>query len=71
MDAEQAAEAIRLLRARVAVPMHYGGYAGTRFYRPAEPSLDRFFAAAGGDAELHPLAPGEQFELARSGQAAA
>ena len=74
MDAEQAAEAVRLLGARVAVPMHYGGYAGTRFYRPGEESLDRFLAAADGGCELRPLAPGEQFELgapAGSGRAAA
>ena len=63
MDPEQAAEAVRLLRARVAVPMHYGGYARTRFYRPGEASLDRFLAAADNGCELRPLAPGEQLEL--------
>ena len=74
MDAEQAAEAVRLLQAPVAIPMHYGGYAGTRFYRPAEASLERFLAEAGDDCEVRPLAPGEQFGLgepAGSGRAAA
>jgi L-ascorbate metabolism protein UlaG (beta-lactamase superfamily) len=65
MDPEQAAEAVGLLGARAAVPIHYGGYGGSRFYRPAERPLERFLAAADrGGWEPRPLAPGETFELA-------
>jgi L-ascorbate metabolism protein UlaG (beta-lactamase superfamily) len=64
MDPEQAAEAVRLLGAGAAVPMHYGGYGGTRFYRPADRPLERFLAAgADGGWTARPLDPGEHLDV--------
>jgi L-ascorbate metabolism protein UlaG (beta-lactamase superfamily) len=67
MDPEQAAEAIGLLGARLAVPIHHGGYAGSAFYRPAERALERFLAAAdrgeGGWRALS-IDPGDSLEVA-------
>jgi len=61
LDPEQAAEAVRLLGARRAVPIHYDGYGGSRFYRPTDRALERFRAAgAGAGWTAHPLAAGEQ-----------
>ncbi|HET6831452.1 MAG TPA: MBL fold metallo-hydrolase, partial [Solirubrobacterales bacterium] len=70
MNPEQAAEAVRILGARLAVPIHYDGYAGTPFYQPVEPALDRFLAAAaepGAGWQPRVLAAGESLELAASG----
>jgi L-ascorbate metabolism protein UlaG (beta-lactamase superfamily) len=64
MDPEQAAEAVGLLGARIAVPIHHGGYAGSGLYRPAERALERFLAAAdraGTGWRAQPLGPGEAF----------
>ncbi len=65
LDPEQAAEAVRLLGARVAVPMHFGAYEGGPWYRPAERPLERFEAAGDERFEVRPLAPGEQFAIGR------
>ena len=65
MDPEQAAEAVRLLGARVAVPMHFGAYEGGPWYRPAERPLERFLAARSDGWEAQPLAPGEELAIAR------
>jgi L-ascorbate metabolism protein UlaG (beta-lactamase superfamily) len=65
MDPEQAAEAVGILGARIAVPIHYGGYEGSAHYRPAERALERFLAAAERAAGWRalPLEAGESFEL--------
>lgn len=65
MDPEQAAAAVGLLGARVGVPIHYDGYSGSRFYRPAERPLERFLAAAGDGAgwQPRPLGAGEALDL--------
>ncbi len=62
MDPEQAAEAVGLLGAGVAVPMHYGAYEGGPWYRPAEQPLERFLSARDGW-EARPLAPGEELAI--------
>lgn len=46
MDPEQAAIAAELVRARIAVPMHYGGFALEPFYRPLADARQRFERAA-------------------------
>jgi L-ascorbate metabolism protein UlaG (beta-lactamase superfamily) len=59
LDPEQAAEAARLLRPRLAVPIHWGTYgvpSADVSRRPAE----RFERACGDDVEVRILAPGEQ-----------
>jgi hypothetical protein len=45
--------------------MHFGGYGGSRFYRPADRPLERFLAAAE-DADWQPrrLETGERIEVA-------
>ena len=64
MDPEQAAEAVGLLGAGVAVPMHYGAYEGGPWYRPAEEPLERFLSARGEHGwEARPLAPGEELAI--------
>jgi L-ascorbate metabolism protein UlaG (beta-lactamase superfamily) len=62
---EQAVVAGRLLGARLAVPMHYGGFDVPGRYMPADGALSRFLAAAAA-AELpaRVLEPGEPLELA-------
>ncbi|MCB0875270.1 MAG: MBL fold metallo-hydrolase [Solirubrobacterales bacterium] len=65
MDPAQAAEAVRLLGARVAVPMHYGGYEGGPWYRPADRPLERFVDGVGGDAQVRPLGAGEETVIGR------
>lgn len=66
MDPEQAAEATGLLGARLAIPIHHGGYEGSAHYRPAERALERFLAAAdrgGAGWRALPADPGDSFEL--------
>lgn len=66
MDPEQAAEAVGLLGARLAIPIHHGGYEGSTYYRPAERALERFLAAADrgdGGWQALPVDPGDSFEL--------
>ncbi|HEY0516778.1 MAG TPA: MBL fold metallo-hydrolase [Solirubrobacteraceae bacterium] len=64
LDPEQAALAAAMLRARVAVPIHYGGYVVPPWYRPAEDALERFQrACAEHGLQVRVLEPGESFEL--------
>ncbi|MFN8111766.1 MAG: MBL fold metallo-hydrolase [Solirubrobacterales bacterium] len=65
MDPVQAAEACRLIGARVAVPMHFGAYEGGPWYRPPERPLERFAEACAGGPEVQPLAPGEELVIGR------
>jgi L-ascorbate metabolism protein UlaG (beta-lactamase superfamily) len=48
LDPEQAALAAELLQARLAIPMHYGGFQLKGRYDPAPDDLARFLAAAVG-----------------------
>jgi len=60
MEPEQAALAGELLGARTVVPMHYGGFAFERHYRPVADALERFEQAARGRPyRAAPVAPGE------------
>ena len=60
MDPEQAALAGELLGAGTVIPMHYGGYALERFYRPIPDARERFERAARGRPyRAAPLRPGE------------
>jgi L-ascorbate metabolism protein UlaG (beta-lactamase superfamily) len=61
LDAEQAAVAVRLLGARVAVPIHYDGFHIDGFYDTRPGELDRFLAAASGESfEVFAAPPGEE-----------
>src|SRR4051794_33519188 len=70
LDPRRAAEALRRLRPRVAVPIHWGTYRRIGLSRdPAtlrEPAVSfaRFAADLAPDAEIRILAPGERLELA-------
>ncbi len=64
LDPEQAALAAQLLGARVAIPIHYGGYQLPPWYQPAGDALDRFLRAAAERAvEIRPLEVGGTLEL--------
>jgi L-ascorbate metabolism protein UlaG (beta-lactamase superfamily) len=63
LEPEQTAAVAELLRARMLIPIHYGGYAVDPFYRPTADPLERFEAAARGRSyETRVLRPGESFE---------
>jgi len=71
LDARRAAEALRLLRPRVAVPIHWGTYSAMTWRQP-RPRLDasppgefvRHAAELAPDVDAHVLQPGESLELA-------
>jgi L-ascorbate metabolism protein UlaG (beta-lactamase superfamily) len=58
LDPERAAEAARLLRPRVAVPVHWGTYASPGGDASDEPAR-RFAAACAGDVAVRILSPGQ------------
>jgi L-ascorbate metabolism protein UlaG (beta-lactamase superfamily) len=58
LDPERAAEAVRLLRPRVAVPVHWGTYASPGGDASDAPAR-RFAAACAGDVVVRILAPGQ------------
>lgn len=70
LDARHAAEALRLLGARMAVPIHWGTYTPMTMHRrgpnaeraPAE-EFARIAADLAPGVDVHVLAPGEAFEL--------
>ena len=63
LEPEQAAGAAELLRARVLIPIHYGGYEIDPWYRPTADPLERFEAATRERSyETRILQPGESFE---------
>ncbi|HEX6763054.1 MAG TPA: MBL fold metallo-hydrolase [Gaiellaceae bacterium] len=70
LDARRAAEALRLLEPRAAVPIHWGTYAPLTMRR-ATPALERapaeefarLAAEVAPEVEVHVLAPGETCEL--------
>ncbi len=65
MEPEQAAVAGEILRARILVPIHYGGFAADPWYRPVDAARERFDAAAAERSyEARGLDPGESLELA-------
>ena len=60
MNPEQAALAGELLGAQIVVPMHYGGFAIERHYRPVTDARERFERAASGRPyRPAPLVPGD------------
>ena len=61
MNAEEAAVAATLLKARRAVPIHYGAYAFPPVYRPDADALERFRAAA--EVEVDVPALGAWFDV--------
>src|SRR5207244_13278124 len=69
LDPQRAAEALRLLAPRVAVPIHWGTYRRLGLSRdPAtlrEPAarFERFAAEVAPEVEIRILAPGERTEL--------
>jgi L-ascorbate metabolism protein UlaG (beta-lactamase superfamily) len=69
LDPARAAEAIRLLRPRIAVPIHWGTYrplhrgAGAWFLREPAEAFVREASARAPDVEVRVLQPGEQLEL--------
>ena len=75
LDPSRAAEAVRLLRPRLAIPIHWGTYAPlhwrlTRHQPPHEDPAAAFAAAAAvaaPDVEVRILQPGEQTEFTRTG----
>ena len=71
LDPIQAAVAAGSLKARLAVPMHFGGYAVDPFYRPVPRAAEAFTAAAAArDVPVRTLALGESLEVgARVGAA--
>jgi L-ascorbate metabolism protein UlaG (beta-lactamase superfamily) len=71
LDPRRAAEALRLLRPRVAVPIHWGTYRRLGM-NPDHPMLRepanefaRFAAEVAPDVDVRILAPGERFEVPR------
>ncbi|MEW9556241.1 MBL fold metallo-hydrolase [Nonomuraea sp. NPDC050783] len=64
LDAAQAAVAVRLLGAAVAVPMHYDGFHLDGFYQTQPDELARFLDAASGESyEVAALEQGETLTL--------
>ena len=69
LDPERAAEAVRRLRPRIAVPIHWGTYrplhrtAQARFLTEPATAFARATAAAIPDVEVRLLRPGEQLDL--------
>lgn len=64
MDPEQAATAAHLVGARLAVPIHHGGYALEGIYEPVDGAVERFAAACEQlGVEHRVLSPGESLEL--------
>ncbi|HEY7018727.1 MAG TPA: MBL fold metallo-hydrolase [Gaiellaceae bacterium] len=75
LDPRQAAEALRLLAPRLAIPVHWGTYSRIGMPRDEaslrEPALrfERFAAELAPDVEVRVLAPGERLELPLSAPA--
>jgi L-ascorbate metabolism protein UlaG (beta-lactamase superfamily) len=69
LDPARAAEAVRRLRPRLAVPIHWGTYrpfhrtAGARFLTEPAEAFARAAAVAAPDVEVRILRPGERLEL--------
>jgi L-ascorbate metabolism protein UlaG (beta-lactamase superfamily) len=59
LDPERAAEAARLLRPRVAVPIHWGTY-GSKGADVSRAPAERFARACGDDVDVRILEPGER-----------
>jgi L-ascorbate metabolism protein UlaG (beta-lactamase superfamily) len=66
LDPRRAAEALRLLRPRCAIPIHWGTYSAPLTELPSRKPADAFARLAGElapDVEVRVLAPGESCEL--------
>jgi L-ascorbate metabolism protein UlaG (beta-lactamase superfamily) len=68
MDAREAAEALALLRPRVAVPIHWGTYRRIGHRPSGEPERDfvRHAAELAPDVRIEVLAPGESLRITRA-----
>ena len=69
LDPRSAAEALRLLRPRIAIPIHWGTYrplhrgAGARFLSEPAEAFEREASALAPEVEVRVLRPGERFAL--------
>ncbi|AJT42046.1 MBL fold metallo-hydrolase [Psychromicrobium lacuslunae] len=64
LDAEHAAVAARLLRAKMVVPMHYEGFHLDGFYHTVRDELARFLEASQGEEyRVEVLTPGQSLQL--------
>lgn len=63
LDPEQAAAATSALGARVAMPIHFGGYELPNVYEPVADAADRFAAAVPPAVTVRRLGVGEELEM--------
>jgi L-ascorbate metabolism protein UlaG (beta-lactamase superfamily) len=72
LDPERAAQATALLQPRLAVPIHWGTYAGPRVWWRDDPALParefaRLAARSAPDVDVRILAPGDELSFADVG----